>query len=70
MLLRVLERGKHRDVVIRQGEVRLGPGTGAHGAHSPVFGGVLSSQPFLPSSLPDLPQPHPQALPHAHLSPA
>lgn len=25
MVLQVLERGKHRDVVIRQGEVRLGP---------------------------------------------
>lgn len=54
MLLRVLERGKHRDVVIRQGEVRLEPGTGAHGVHSPGFGGVLVSQPFLPSHLPDL----------------
>lgn len=26
MVLRVLEQGKHRDVVIRQGEVRLTPG--------------------------------------------
>jgi hypothetical protein len=33
MVLRVLEQGKHRDVVIRQGEVRLDPrGREAKGA--------------------------------------
>lgn len=43
MVLRVLERGKHRDVVIRQGEVRLAPSRwggqgarpGARPDHSP-----------------------------------
>lgn len=34
MILQVLERGKHRDVVIRQGEVRLGPQTGTRPVHS------------------------------------
>eukprot|EP00069_Balaena_mysticetus_P014570 bmy_00350T0 len=45
MLLQVLEQGKHRDVVIRQGEVRLGPRTGPQHVHSPGF-----PQPDIPSS--------------------
>ncbi|GAB5569571.1 3-hydroxyanthranilate 3 [Prionailurus iriomotensis] len=58
MVLQVLERGKHRDVTIRQGEVRLGPRGRVvkdHGAetHRPL---ILSLIFLLPAGVPHSPQ--------------
>lgn len=46
MVLQVLEQRKHRDVVIRQGEVRLGPrGPGQGGEGLPEQEPTVSTHP-------------------------